>query len=138
MEFFGYRKLVAYQKACEVRRQVYHLIKRFPKDEQFALCNQLRRAAVSTTSNIAEGMTRYSNKDKMHFLEISFGSLMEVMSQIEIALEEGYINMAEFQDFETLAAETGRLLSGLQKSFQKSIEILPNNTTESIQLSTIN
>lgn len=63
---------------------------------------------------------------------------MEVMSQIEIALEEGYIDMAEFQDFETLAAETGRLLSGLQKSFQKSIEILPNNTTESIQLSTNN
>ena len=68
MEFFGYRKLVAYVKACEVRRRVYRLIKQFPKEEQFALCDQLRRASVSITSNIAEGMTRYSNKDKIHFL----------------------------------------------------------------------
>ena len=61
MEFFGYRKLVAYVKACEVRRNVYRLVKRFPKEEQFALSSQLRRASVSITSNIAEGMTRYSN-----------------------------------------------------------------------------
>jgi four helix bundle protein len=92
MEFFGYRKLVAYVKACEVRRNVYRLVKRFPKEEQFALSSQLRRASVSITSNIAEGMTRYSNKDKIHFLEISFGSLMEVMSQLEVALDEGYNN----------------------------------------------
>ena len=92
MEFFGYRKLVAYVKACEVRRNVYRLVKCFPKEEQFALSSQLRRASVSITSNIAEGMTRYSNKDKIHFLEISFGSLMEVMSQLEVALDEGYNN----------------------------------------------
>ena len=68
MEFFGYRNLVAYQKAKEVRKQVYRLLKQFPKSEQFALCDQLRRAAVSITSNIAEGITRYSAKDKVHFL----------------------------------------------------------------------
>ena len=68
MEFFGYRKLIAYVKAREVREQVYRLLKDFPKNEQFALCNQLRRSAVSVTSNIAEGMSRYSVKDKVHFL----------------------------------------------------------------------
>ena len=83
MEFFGYRKLVAYVKACEVRRRVYLLTKTFPQEEQFAICNQLRRASVSVTSNIAEGMTRYSNKDKSHFLEMAYGSLMEVMSQLK-------------------------------------------------------
>ena len=117
MEFFGYRKLVAYIKACEVRRCVYQLIKKFPKEEQFALCDQMRRASVSITSNIAEGMTRYSNKDKVRFLEISFGSLMEVMSQLEVALDEEYINQKEFGDLETLIAETARVLSGLQNSF---------------------
>ncbi|MBR4704050.1 MAG: four helix bundle protein [Paludibacteraceae bacterium] len=118
MEFFGYRKLVAYIKASEVRRRVYRLIRKFPKEEQFALCSQMRRAAVSITSNIAEGMTRYSAKDKIHFLEISFGSLMELMSQLEVAIDEEYISEEEFHNIETLIAETGRLLSGLQKSFQ--------------------
>ena len=124
MEFFGYRKLIAYNKACEVRRVVYQLIKKFPKEEQFALCNQLRRAAVSTTSNIAEGITRYSNKDKVHFLEMSYGSLMEVMSQIEVALDEGYIQNEQFSNLETLIADTGRLISGLQNSF------LPNKGSQ--------
>lgn len=117
MEFFGYRNLVAYQKAKEVRKQVYRLLKQFPKSEQFALCDQLRRAAVSITSNIAEGITRYSAKDKVHFLEISYGSLMEVMSQIEIAEEEQYITTEQFHNMEILIADTARLLSGLQKSY---------------------
>ena len=117
MEFFGYRNLVAYQKAKEVRKQVYRLLKQFPKSEQFALCDQSRRAAVSITSNIAEGITRYSAKDKVHFLEISYGSLMEVMSQIEVAEEEQYITTEQFYNIEILIADTARLLSGLQKSY---------------------
>ena len=117
MEFFGYRKLVAYVRASEVRRYTYRLLKSFPKEEQFALCNQMRRAAVSVTSNIAEGMTRYSIKDKIHFLEISFGSLMELMSQLEVAREENYISEEEFNNIEKLIAETARVISGLQKSF---------------------
>ena len=117
MEFFGYRNLIAYTKACEVRRQIDRMIKHFPKEEQYALCNQMRRAAVSITSNIAEGMTRYSVKDKTHFLEISFGSLMEIMSQIEVAFDEGYISQNDFQSMEALVSETGRVITGLQKSF---------------------
>lgn len=120
VEFFGYRKLVAYTKACEVRRRVYRLLKSFPKEEQFALSSQMRRAAVSITSNIAEGMTRYSVKDKTHFLEIAFGSLMEVMSQLEVALDEEYISEHEFASIEVLISETARLISGLQRSFTES------------------
>ena len=123
MEFFGYRNLVAYVKAKEVRQQVYRLLKRFPKEEQFALCNQLRRAAVSITSNIAEGMTRFSTKDKVHFIEIAYGSLMEVMSQLEVAQEENYISIEEFHNMETLIADTARLLSGLQRSFLPSEDL---------------
>lgn len=119
MEFFGYRNLVAYIKAREVVRNVYRLVKHFPAEEQFALSNQMRRAAVSITSNIAEGMTRYSNKDKVHFLEISYGSLMEIMSQLEVAEDQDYISHNEFVNMEALIADVARLLSGLQRSFQE-------------------
>ena len=122
MEFFGYRNLVAYEKAREVVRRVYYVTKSFPKDEVFALSSQMRRAAVSITSNIAEGMTRYSVKDKAHFLEIAYGSLMEVMSQMEVAEDQKYITTAEFQNFEVLVADTARLISGLQKSFKQPID----------------
>ena len=119
MEFFGCRNLVAYEKAREVVRRVYYVTKSFPKDEVFALSSQMRRAAVSITSNIAEGMTRYSVKDKVHFLEIAYGSLMEVMSQMEVAEDQKYITTAEFQNFEVLVADVARLISGLQKSFMQ-------------------
>ena len=122
MEFFGYRNLVAYEKAREVVRRVYYVTRSFPKDEVFALSSQMRRAAVSITSNIAEGMTRYSIKDKVHFLEIAYGSLMEVMSQMEVAEDQKYITTAEFQNFEVLVADVARLISGLQKSFMQPID----------------
>ncbi len=128
MEFFGYRKLIAYVRACEVRRYTYRLLKSFPKEEQFALCSQMRRSAVSVTSNIAEGMTRYSTKDKVHFLEISFGSLMELMSQLEVALDENYISEKDFTNLENLVGETARLLTGLQKSFNTGDPLTTNQT----------
>ena len=81
------------------------------------MCSQLRRAAVSITSNIAEGVTRYSYKDKIHFLEISYGSLMEVMSQLETANSLGYINQSDLQNIEILIVQVARLLTGLQYSY---------------------
>ena len=118
-EGFGYRKLIAYQKAKEVVKRTYKLLKKFPKEEQYAMCDQLRRASISITSNIAEGMNRYSVKDKNHFLEMAYGSLMEVSSQFEIAEELGYINNADRQNLDVLIDEVARLISGLQKSFAK-------------------
>ena len=117
MDYLGYRKLDAYNKAQEMVKAVYVLLKKFPKEEQFALCNQLRRAAVSVTSNIAEGVTRYSYKDKVHFLEISYGSLMEVMSQIETAYNLGYIQQADSHNIELLVVQVARLLTSLQYSY---------------------
>ena len=78
MEVFGYRKLIAYQKAKEIVMRTYQLLKKFPSEERWAMCDQLRRASVSITSNISEGVNRYSVKDKSHFIEMAFGSLMEV------------------------------------------------------------
>jgi four helix bundle protein len=122
MEIFGYRKLVVYIKAREMVRQVYKLLKNFPKEEQFAMCDQLRRASVSVTSNIAEGVNRYSVKEKAHFLEMSCSSLMEVMSQLEIANDLGYISNVDLNNIEVVVADIARLLSGLQRSYKSKSE----------------
>ena len=106
MEIFGYNKL----------------LKNFPKEEQFAMCDQLRRASVSVTSNIAEGVNRYSVKEKAHFLEMSYSSLMEVMSQLEIANDLGYISNVDLNNIEVVVADIARLLSGLQRSYKSKSE----------------
>lgn len=122
MEVFGYRRLIAYQKAKEVVKRTYKLLKKFPVEERYAMCDQLRRAAVSITSNIAEGVNRYSVKDKSHFIEVAFGSLMEVSSQFEIAEELGYITTEDRMSMDELVKEDARLLSGLQSSYKSSTE----------------
>ena len=122
MEVFGYRKLIAYQKAKEVVKRTYKLLKRFPAEERYAMCDQLRRAFVSITSNIAEGVNRYSVKEKAHFIEMAYGSLMEVSSQIEIAEDIGYITTEDRINMDELIREEARLLSGLQNSYKLSTD----------------
>ena len=123
MEVFGYRRLIAYQKAKEIVKRTYKLLKKFPVEERYALCDQLRRASVSITSNIAEGVNRFSVKDKAHFVEIAFGSMMEVSSQIEIAEELGYITTEERISMDVLVEEEARLLSGLQNSYKGEAKV---------------
>lgn len=118
MEVFSYRKLIAYQKAKEVVKRTYKLLKKFPSEERYAMCDQLRRSSVSITSNIAEGVNRFSVKDKVHFIEITFGSLMEVSSQMEIAEELGYITAEDLLSMDDLVTEVAKLLSGLRNSYQ--------------------
>lgn len=123
MEVFGYRNLIAYQKAKEVVKRTYKLLKKFPAEERYAMCDQLRRASVSITSNIAEGINRFSVKDKAHFIEMAFGSLMEVSSQFEIAEELGYITVEDRMSMDELIKEEARLLSGLQNSYKPEAKV---------------
>ena len=116
MEEFTYRKLRVYQQSKKLVLVIYDLLKYFPKEENYALCDQLRRAVISIPSNIAEGISRASRKEQIHFLEISFGSLNEVMCQIEIANELGIIsqeNLSLVEDYYKLIAQ---MLSGLRRS----------------------
>ena len=122
MEVFGYRKLIAYQKAKDVVKRTYKLLKQFPAEERYAMCDQLRRASVSVTSNIAEGVNRYSVKDKSHFIEMAYGSLREVSSQFEIAEELGFISSDDRFSMDQLIEEVARLLSGLQKTYKPSTD----------------
>lgn len=120
MEIFGYRKLIAYQRAKEIVKRTYKLLKKFPVEERYAMCDQLRRAVLSITSNIAEGVNRFSVKDKAHFIEIAYDSLMEVSSQIEIAEELEYISTEDRMSMDLLIEEDARLLSGLLNSYKPS------------------
>ena len=122
MEVFGYRKLIAYQKGKEVVKRTYQLLKKFPAEERYAMCDQLRRASVSISSNIAEGINRFSVKDKAHFVEMAYGSLMEVSSQFEIAEELGYISSEDRLSMDMLIEEEARLLSGLLNSYKPSTD----------------
>ena len=101
------------------------MLKKFPDEERYAMCDQLRRASISITSNIAEGVNRFSVKDKAHFVEIAYGSLMEVSSQFELAEELGYITIADRQNMDELIEEDARLLSGLLNSYK------PNDSNNS-------
>ena len=122
MELFGYRRLIAYQKAKEIVKQTYKLIKKFPAEERYAMSDQLRRSSVSITSNIAEGINRFSVKDKAHFIEMAYGSLMEVSSQFEIAEDLRYITSEDRLSIDILIEEEARLLSGLQNSYKPSTD----------------
>jgi four helix bundle protein len=112
---FSYRQLDAYQKAKEFVIYVYALLKQFPKEEQYALCDQLRRAVISIPSNIAEGMGRVSVKEQIHFIEIAFGSLNETMCQLELAYELNYISQEHLNTSEEFVKEITRMLSRLRR-----------------------
>ena len=96
-------------------KQTYRLINQFPAAEKYALSDQVRRAAVSVPSNIAEGCGRASNRDYAHFLSIARGSLYETMTQLEMAKELGYIESID--EIEVLAAEISRMLTTLMKKY---------------------
>ena len=112
---FSYKNLDAYQEAKTLVKMVYSLLRMFPKEEQYALCDQLRRAVISVPSNIAEGSGRTSAKDQAHFQEMAFGSLMEVDCQLEIACELGYISRAELDSISLQISRVAALLSGMRR-----------------------
>jgi len=112
---FSYRNLIVWQKAMTFAKQVYAMVRDFPSEERYALSDQVRRAAVSISSNIAEGCGRATNRDYAHFLSIARGSLYETMSQLEMAQSLGYVE--SLTDAESLAAEISRMLTTLMKKY---------------------
>jgi len=114
----SYRDLVAWQKAMDLVTEIYRVSREFPREEIFALTNQLRRAAVSIPSNIAEGQGKSSRKEFLYFLGNAKGSLFEVETQILIARNLGYIVEEDLDPLLNLSAEVGRILNGLLASLR--------------------
>jgi four helix bundle protein len=113
-----YRNLIAWQKAKRLALDVYRCTRKFPRDEIYGLTSQMRRAAVSVPSNIAEGKGRYSQKGFVQFLYHARGSLLELETQLSIARDLDYIDLPVFERLESETEELGRILNGLINRFQ--------------------
>ena len=112
-----YNELVAWQKAMDLVEQIYKITRRFPKEELYGLTSQVRRAAVSIPSNIAEGHCRNGRREFVHHLSIALGSLGELETQVILAHRLGYL--ADPSPILELASETGRIVVGLMHSLER-------------------
>ena len=118
MNRYSYKNLNVYQDAKAFVIVVYKLLENFPDKEKYALCDQIRRAAISVTSNIAEGVSRTSNKEKIHFLEIAYASMMEVDSQLDISVDLQYISIEQYELINKQVNNIGRQLSVLRNKYK--------------------
>ena len=120
MDEFYFRQLRVYSNSKELVKYVYTLLQKFPVEEKFALCSQIRRAVTSVPINIAEGFGRFSSKEKTRFIEISFGSLTEISCELEISFELGYITKEEYEEAERQMIIISKQLSNLHKSVSQN------------------
>jgi four helix bundle protein len=117
---FNFEKLDSWNEAIAFADLVYSLTRNFPDQERFGLTNQMRRAAVSVSSNIAEGSSRSSRSDFARFIEIATGSVFEVVSQSTIGLRQGFLSQEAYRQIYEAAEKQGRMLSGLRRSLVDS------------------
>ena len=110
-----------YAEAKGLVKLVYAVIGSLPQEERYALADQLRRAVISVPSNVVEGMNRMSDKEKSHFLEIAYASLMEVYCQIDIATDLGYIDVEKKNELVQQIDTVAKLISGLRRSVLNKI-----------------
>ena len=110
----NFRELIIWQRAMDFVVEVYRIVKLLPKEETYALSDQLRRAAVSVPSNIAEGQARASTQDFLRFISIAQGSLAEVETQLELAVRVNYISRESISVAENIASEIRRMASSLR------------------------
>ena len=126
MDKFAFFDLRVYQEAKLLVKEVYLLMDKFPKWENYALSDQLRRAVISVPSNIAEGSGRVSTKEKTHFIEYAYGSLTETLCQLDIAHDLGYISDEEYVNEKERINVIGKQLSGLKAAFNKQMTLTTN------------
>ena len=122
---FNFRKLNVYYQSLDLVEYVYEKVGLFPKEEKYALSDQLRRSVVSVPSNIAEGVGRATDKEKAHFISMAYSSLMEVLCQMEIACRVNYISEDEFRTVEERIETVAKMLSGLRNKLVTSLNSQP-------------
>lgn len=117
----SFRDVIAWQKAMDLVTLIYTITDDFPRKEMYGLTRQVRDAALSVPSNIAEGKGRQTKRDYVQFLFRARGSLYEVQTQLEAARRLKFLDAARFEVTDSLAMETGRVLNGLIRSVQRQI-----------------
>ena len=116
MQEFGYRKLIAWQRARELVVLLYKITNNFPKSEAYGLVSQIRRAAISVVANIAEGWLRRTTADKKRYFEIAQGSLLELDAEMDIAKEVGFVSGDDYEKFVQILHPTNYLIDKYSKS----------------------
>lgn len=119
-KFGGYRELKVWQKSIDLVVRVYEATKKYPQDEMYGLVSQTRRAVVSIPSNVAEGQSRATIKDFIHFLRIAYASGAEIETQLIIAEKIGYLSEKEKEDILHELHEVVSMIVGLIKALQKT------------------
>lgn len=115
----SHKNLDVYKISLQLSDEIYKITKSFPKEEMYGLVSQIRRAAVSVCSNLAEGAARISKKEKKRFYEISRSSLVEIDTQLEISLQQQYIKKEQMPEIEKLLESTFRMLSKMIENLRK-------------------
>jgi four helix bundle protein len=115
----SHKRLDVWQKGIFLVQKIYALTKRFPKVEEYAISNQMRRAAISVPSNISEGAARQTRKEFIQFLHVAQGSLSELDTHLEISSRLGYIREKTLQEIDLLMNDIDKMLTGLIKSLRK-------------------
>jgi len=123
MKTYSFEKLNVWQRGKDLCVEIYKITKSFPSEEKYGLTSQLRRASVSVCSNLAEGTSRKSYKEKARFTEIAFGSLMEVLAQLMIANELGLLDAKDLERLRETVEEIGNKLNKLRISQLNSSRI---------------
>lgn len=118
----SFTQLKAWQEGHRLVLRIYEITKAFPQEERYALGDQMRRAAVSITSNIAEGFSRQSKKEKIQFYAIANGSATELQNQLLIARDVGYLSPEDFQEAADRTVIVRKLLNGLMASIRNSVD----------------
>ena len=113
---FNFEKLEVWQEAIKFADSIYKITRTFPEAERFGLTNRMRRAAVSISSNLAEGSSRSSRPDFARFVEIATGSLYEIISQATLAKRQGFLANPDFDQLYDVCEKQSKMLSGLRKS----------------------
>ena len=111
---FNFEKLVVWKKGLDLTDCIYSVTRGFPGDERFGLVTQMRRAAVSVPSNIAEGSSRSSRVDNARFVEIATGSVFELVTQAFVAHRQGFLGDEDFRRIYAMSGDESRMLSGLR------------------------
>jgi four helix bundle protein len=115
-KLFGFEKLDVWKKSRQLVNRVYDLIDKFPQNEEYSLSKQIRRSSVSVSANIVEGTSRHSKKDFARYLEISYGSLVETLNHLYLALDRKYITSVDIENIRPLFIEVAQKLSALRRS----------------------
>ena len=116
LKTYSFENLLVWQKSRVLAKEIYKLTATFPKEELFGITSQMRRCSVSIPSNLAEGSSRRTNKDKARFTEIAFGSGLELLNQLIIALDLNYIEESKYLEIRIKLQEVTFLLDALQKA----------------------